>query len=336
MQRKRLLAVLLLCVVGVLAQPISAAGNPDKVPEPRVQERVRVLGTEMEKLKRTGDFTVATLKQRLLARFPLGTPGTSQWREHLELLLKAAVWTEDLDTRDYHERRSSTGGYQAPEDVRGSRKVYNIDLFNALLGEPRDQPASDPNGKTALMYAAEADRFEVLRTILPLQAKVSRYERFRRFLGRPRRMPFDPLYREEDDQGREYIDWCDKDGYTGLMYASVEGNAEAVNYLLNAGADVENRCVVAQFDALQLAQNKGRSDVVSAIERKLRDKPWWRQVFESSDFGSALMWGFVLGGVSIPGMTLAALRFFQYWEGKRRKDQLRSAKQTLDAGASSP
>jgi ankyrin repeat protein len=198
----------------------------------------------------------------------------------IESLLTAAIQADALETVD-----------ETQPEILAPDRLYNIDLFNQLLGQPRQEPARDHNGKTALMYAAEHDRFEVLRTLLPLSRKNG----------------FQSLYRQPDAKGRKYIDWCDKHGYTALMYASAAGSVDAVNYLLNAGADMETRCEVAQFDALQLAQSakQNRDMVVSALERKLNYKPRWIQLLEGD-------WGpWVVG--CIGALVTAFIFLLKFW-----------------------
>ena len=77
------------------------------------------------------------------------------------------------------------------------------------------------------------------------------------------------------------LDKTDKSGYTALMYASERGNIEIVNYLINAGADIDKTENSAHFTALQLAQNAGKDAVASVLARKLDSEKSWEAQAEN-------------------------------------------------------
>ncbi len=289
MRRKKHEGTRLLCLALVLAQ---AAGivlaQDDNKPDP-LAKRVQFLNAEVNTMRQAkGGLSAEQLKRSLSAKSLSAPAGKYRCRVCLELLLKASILVNNLDARAYNEPYTKT----RPEDVAKSKKVYNIDLFNSLLGEDRQKPARDHNGKTALMYAAEANQLEVLRTLLLLPGKV----------------PFEPLYKKTDDKGHKYIDWCDKDGYTALMYASAAGSVEAVNYLINAGADINTHCEVAQFTASELAQNAGHGDIVDAIEKKRNEieaateaagwwaGQWWKGLVTNHEVVAPVLWGLLAWG----------------------------------------
>jgi len=310
----------LFCFALVLAQTtgvVLAQDNNTSETE-TINKRARFLRDFLQdqviKMRKTNTLSASKLKTKLDEKFPTDPNreyGQDTWQVRTEIALKAAMLVENLDKRAYKEPLPGKTLYKDPEDVTTSNKVYNIDLFNALLNKPRLEPARDHNGKTALMYAAEANRFEVLRTLLLYSGKE----------------PFEPLYKDVDNKKRGYINWCDNYGYTALMRASAANSVEAVeavNYLLNADAAIDTKCGVAQFTALHLAQNARHANVVSAIERKLNDKPLWRQVIESGDFVTYLVMSFVLGGATVPIFIAFVWKVTVTFKQKRAEHQARN------------
>ena len=122
-----------------------------------------------------------------------------------------------------------------------------------------NQKVSDANGRTALMYAARAGNMEAVHKLISWDG---------------REWVLNHLADSNTPRLNEYIDRCDHDSYTALMYACAgksnpEQRVTIVNYLLNAKADPAIQCGYGQFTALQLAQNAGNTVIADAIERNL-------------------------------------------------------------------
>jgi len=211
--------------------------------------------------------------------------------------------------------------------LRAAIQAGDLDRFNALVGQKPGTPAAwEHNGKTALMYAAEAGNIDVVSELIPLKD------------GKTWTFKYDP---DDFNAGITYMNRCDKlteetFGYTALMYASSKGHVAVVNYLLNAGADPGAKCGFGQFTALQLAQNADhdrRDEIVSAIERKIDDKPWLRRQIDNLDIGSTLadvLIGFVVGGASISGLILTIRQVQHARRKKQRAKQLAQVGEQLD------
>lgn len=194
--------------------------------------------------------------------------------------------------------------------LREAVAAGKVPLFDALLQDRPGAPAADHNGKTALMYAAEAGNLDVLAQLVPLK-------------GDGKKPPhYAWTYRYGAPEERiAYLNRCDEVtdttfGYTALMHAAGAGKADAAAYLLNAGADPDVRCGFAQFSAAQLAQMGGHGDIVALIEQKKADWPWWVQMWDSLDFRSSVFW-WVLGLAS--AFALALWRFIVLFRRKWRE-----------------
>lgn len=187
--------------------------------------------------------------------------------------------------------------------LRQAVAAGKIELFDALLHDDPSKPARDHNGKTALMYAAEAGLLEVTAKLLPLREKT--------------RWTF--RYSSDYRAGLEYLNACDDVtdatfGYTALMYAASAGKADVAAYLLNAGADPDRQCGFAQFKAAQLAQMGGNGDIVALIDQKMADRPWYQQMWDSVDFkSSAFWWGLGVLGATMVGLWRIVRVFRRHW-----------------------
>lgn len=209
--------------------------------------------------------------------------------------LRCCFELQDLAAPGYAET-TPDGTLIKPPAAETQTEVFVLDVFNGLLGQPRNTATRDEEGKTALMYAAECNHFDTLRELLPFLPDAG----------------FQSLYSDTDHQGRSYIDWCDHYGYTALMHASATNSVEAVNYLLNAGADVHHRCGVAQFTALQLAQNYGHRETISALERHIASKTAWEK------FADDPLYATVLASLVVFLLT-AVLAISQRWRRRYQK-----------------
>lgn len=211
--------------------------------------------------------------------------------------------------------------------LKAAIQAGDLDRFNALLGQAPDKPAVwEHNGKTALMYAAEAGNIDVVSALIHLKD------------GKTWTFRYAP---DDFDAGIAYMNRCEKrteetHGYTALMYASANGHVDVVNYLLNAGADPDVQCGFGQFTALQLAENAGhdrRDEIIGAIERKRDDKPWLRRQLDDLDLGSTLadvLIGFVVGGASISGVILTVKQIRNARRKKQRAARLASMRDHLN------
>lgn len=171
--------------------------------------------------------------------------------------LLAALQRKYLDLNGSSRADSDCLKVLQPPLLTFAIKHNNLALFNrfARIGDgrytrPGDRFYRDVTGKTALMYAAEADNWTLIREIIPLNRRTGKFE---------------CLY------SAGYVNACDDDGYTALMHASGKGHVDSVNYLLNAGADVTVKCEVARFDALALAESSGKGVVIEAVKRRLSE-----------------------------------------------------------------
>ncbi|KAI0137788.1 ankyrin [Hypoxylon sp. NC0597] len=64
---------------------------------------------------------------------------------------------------------------------------------------------------------------------------------------------------------KRIINWRDSNGRTGLHNAAFKGNLEAVEFLLESGANIERRTRVHQWTALLIAAGKGHYKVVRTL-----------------------------------------------------------------------
>jgi len=110
----------------------------------------------------------------------------------------------------------------------GDRLIAEILLQN---GADVDIVQDGPFGKTALIYAAEFQKPEMVKFLLNYGA---------------------------------YPDAQDKHGMTPLMYAARKGNPEIVKYLILIGSDVNIRAEDGRT-ALIFAAQEGKSDIVKAL-----------------------------------------------------------------------
>jgi|GEM_PF-3267007 FOG: Ankyrin repeat len=237
------------------------------------------------------------------------------------------------------ERERLTKAYRAAPPGEAGRSVRHkllrsavqrrdFALFDLLTGAKAGAPGQDPDaGKTALMYAAEANDFEALRCLLPLK-KTDRGD-----------YAFECLY----PGASGYIDRCDQDGYTALMYAASAGSVEAANYLINAGAALETQCYVARFTPLQLAQMGDKPEharIAEVIEKQIAARAGKKNLMQLLFFnenvfasiGYTLMTGFLLGiGWFLGYHLLPLVRRIDAWAKAVREAPL--ASNAKDGGA---
>ena len=174
-----------------------------------------------------------------------------------------------------------------------------VDKWLEKFPEPKEPY---PNGKTVLMYAAEAGKIDVVSELIKWDESAKKWT--------CKYSSADPSdYINRINHCRNLTEkTC---GYTALMYASSIGNIEIVNYLLNAGADVSMKCRIGQFTALQIAQNAGKIDTAGVLEKKVEaderklaekkkalDEPtvWW-PIFESNS--TVIGWALGIIGLGV-------------------------------------
>lgn len=122
----------------------------------------------------------------------------------------------------------------------------HTDVVKLILSKKADTNAIDNNGYTALMVAAENRRPGIIKALVPAGAKID----------------------------AKNTKW----GTNALMIASIKGDADSVEALLNGGANV-NDTDNNGYTALMLAAEKGHMGVVKKLveyraDRKIRNTKW--------------------------------------------------------------
>jgi len=179
-----------------------------------------------------------------------------------DLLTETTIYSKDnkLSGRwvyKYNPKKLLTEltGYNSAGAVYFSKK-YEYDFFAAAASAPAangvKKPPADPNGPQATMNPGEepvSSEFTVSKFILA--AEHGSADDIAKML----------------DEGKLSVNTKDGDGWTPLISASVFGNADAVRYLLERGADPnlkDNKGMTA-FDH---ARKRARTEVINIIKKQ--------------------------------------------------------------------
>jgi ankyrin repeat protein len=141
-----------------------------------------------------------------------------------------------------------------------------IPVMLSLLAKGADPNARDNDGKTALIYAVGENRHEVVRALLDQQADVNTRDSegmtpliYAVEVGNRR------VVRSLLDNHADVNAAQDVTGDTSLMYAAAKGDQEAVNLLLQAGANSSARNA-SGVTALRLATENGQDEIVRLLK----------------------------------------------------------------------
>ncbi|KAI5808962.1 putative proteasome regulatory particle subunit [Peziza echinospora] len=179
----------------------------------------------------------------------------------VQLLLSQAPEGFDVDTRD--DRGWTPLMYAS--SVR-----HGEDVMELLIRRGADVNAKNDNGQTPLHLAASKSNISAARLLLSKGATSRVKDKFMQQLPLHRAAavgsaPMVGLFLQEDRdaRGKYPIDGTDRNGYTALHHAIVEGNADVALMLLKAGAVTDKLDGEGKL-AIQLAPDKKVADFIRA------------------------------------------------------------------------
>ena len=160
---------------------------------------------------------------------------------------------------------STMGQAEANESLRQSSLDGKLEGVEEALKAGADANNTDPEGRTALMFAGFNGHSEIVLALLDAGAGIDR----RDGLGRTALLytctgPFPETVRILLDKGAEPNVIDSNEHFSPLMHAAAEGNLDVVKILLEAGAD-QSRVDVDGDDAESFARQGGHSVVADYL-----------------------------------------------------------------------
>jgi len=172
----------------------------------------------------------------------------------------------------------------------------------ALLKQAADVNAAQPDGMTALHWAATRDDVELAQMLLYAGANVKATTRINAYTPlllaakNGNRAVMDPLLKAGAD-----VNARTSNGTTALMFAAASGNTDAVTVLLDHHADVNAKESVRGLTALMFAAAANRAAVVGVLAKHGADLKATTAVVDLSAFGrNSAAFNGVLFGNPVP------------------------------------
>src|SRR3989442_2977605 len=181
----------------------------------------------------------------------------------------------------------------------------------ALLKQAADVNAAQPDGMTALHWAATRDDVELAQMLLYAGANVKATTRINAYTPllvaakNGNRAVMDPLLNAGAD-----VNVRTSNGTTALMFAAASGNTDAVTVLLDHRADVNARESVRGLTALMFAAAANRAAVIGVLAKHGADLKATTTVVDLTAFprNSAAFNGVLFGNPVPPPPAGAAPR----------------------------
>jgi ankyrin repeat protein len=165
-----------------------------------------------------------------------------------------------------------TGLAYGASDVASAVERRNADAVKTLLGQKADVNATQPDGTTALHWAAHWNDVATVRALLAAGAKADVANRFGATpLSEAAALGDAALIKVLLDAGASAKTVTTADGETVLMMAARAGNVETVRLLLDRGADVNARETYKGQSALMWAAAERHSEVVKLLLQRGAD-----------------------------------------------------------------
>ena len=163
-----------------------------------------------------------------------------------------------------------TAGLATPEQVMQWALDGELGKVKSALEAGADPNMPDPDGRTALMFAAFNGHSGIVLELLDQGAGVDR----RDLMGRTALLyaatgPFPGTVKILLDRGAQPNVVDTDEHFSPLMHAAAEGNLEVVKVLLEAGADASLKDVDGD-DAAFFARQAGHGGVADLIESRMK------------------------------------------------------------------
>jgi ankyrin repeat protein len=160
----------------------------------------------------------------------------------------------------------SAAMFGSAAEVAGAAEHRNADLVRALVKQRADVNAAQPDGSTALHWAAHWGDLEVVKTLLQAGAKPGVANRFGDTpLSEATSLATGEIVVALLKAGADPKTLSSPDGETVLMTAARAGNIEAAKALLNGGADVNAKENYKGQTALMWAAAEGHPVIVKLL-----------------------------------------------------------------------
>jgi ankyrin repeat protein len=187
--------------------------------------------------------------------------------------------------------------------VADAAQQGNNGVVRALLKQAADVNAAQPDGMTALHWAATRDDVELAQMLLYAGANVKATTRINAYTPlllaakNGNRAVMDPLL----DAGAD-VNVRTSNGTTALMFAAASGNTDAVTVLLDHRADVNAKESVRGLTALMFAAAANRAAVVGVLAKHGADLKATTAVVDLNAFArnSAAFNGVLFGNPAPP------------------------------------
>jgi uncharacterized protein len=187
--------------------------------------------------------------------------------------------------------------------VADAAQAGDKDAVRSLLKQAADVNASQPDGMTALHWAAMRNDAELAQTLLYAGANVKATTRINSYTPlllaakNGNATVMEPLLKAGAD-----ANLATANGTTSLMFAAAAGNADAVKILLDRGADVNAKESYRGLTALMSAAASDRADIVHLLVAHGGDLKAATKVVELNRMGrnSALFAGLFTGNPQAP------------------------------------
>jgi len=160
----------------------------------------------------------------------------------------------------------STSAFGSAADVADAAEHRNADLVRALVKQHSDVNAAQPDGSTALHWAAHWGDLEMVKALLRAGAKPSAVNRYGATpLSEAASLATGSTVEALLKAGADPKTLTSPDGETVLMTAARAGSVEAVKALLNGGADVSAKENYKGQTALMWAAAEGHPAIVKLL-----------------------------------------------------------------------
>src|SRR6516165_3751390 len=160
----------------------------------------------------------------------------------------------------------STAAFGSAADVADAAEHRNADLVRALVKQHSDVNAAQPDGSTALHWAAHWGDLEMVKALLQAGAKPSAVNRYGATpLSEAASLATGSTVEALLKAGADPKTLTSPDGETVLMTAARAGNADVVRVLLDHGADVNAKETYKGQTALMWAAAEGHPAIVKLL-----------------------------------------------------------------------